>query len=68
MFLGQNDNKGSNPLEIAAFIFGCLKPIWDRFLFYIPKEEQSVAIIIFSLNLDTLVLLVLKNMLLFFDE
>ena len=27
MFLGQNDKKGSNPLEIAAFLFGCLKPI-----------------------------------------
>ena len=34
--------------------------------FYILHEEQRVAIIIFPPNLDTLVLLVLKNILLFF--
>ena len=37
-------------------------------LFYILNEEQCVVIIIFPLNLDTLVLLVLKNILLFFYE
>ena len=39
-----------------------------RLFFYILNEEQCVAIIIFPPNLDTFVLLVLKNMLLFFDE
>ena len=39
-----------------------------RLFFYILNEEQCVVIIIFPPNLDTLVLLVLKNMLLFFDE
>jgi len=31
MFLDLNDKKGSNPLEIAAFLVGRLKPIWDSY-------------------------------------